>query len=169
MTKNLPAIPELEQLRKWLAEVEAELAELRPKLAEQLRERNAELEAELAELRKSKPESILDLLGIKKPEPKPPVWAYDRLLLAEVRERAEVRKLEIGPLPRANELNDPWRRQLEQLIGHDVVMEKLFRRKPGKRGPGKQHQTGETGMGKDLLAQKRKKYSEKKGPAYIVR
>jgi hypothetical protein len=133
---------------------------------EQLRERNAELKAELAELR---PKSISNLLGIKKPEPKPPVWAYDRLLLAEVRERAEVRKLEIGSLPRANELNDPWRRHLEQLIGHDVVMEKLFRREPGKRGPGKKHETGETGTGKDLLAQKRKKYWEKKGPAYIVR
>jgi hypothetical protein len=93
-------------------------------------------------------------------EPEPTAWAYDRVLLAEARRRG------IGLLPRVNAVNEPWRQHLEQQIGHKVVMEILFRRKRGQRGPGKQRATGATGTRQKILAQRREAYRVKKQNPY---
>jgi hypothetical protein len=98
-----------------------------------------------------------------KKEPEPPTWAYDRRLIAEARRRG------IGPLPRANALNDQWRKHLEQQIGKTLIMEILFRRKPGQRGPGKQPEIRQTDTGREILDRKKAAYWLKKAPPYVVR
>jgi hypothetical protein len=99
-------------------------------------------------------------------EPEPSTWAYDRVLIAKAREHG------ISPLPRSNALNDPWRRHLEEQIGQKLVqklvMEELFRRKRGQRGPGHDY-SGPTETDKDTLTAKRKVYQEKKTNPYRAR
>jgi hypothetical protein len=94
---------------------------------------------------------------------RPTAWSYDRVL------HAEARRLGITPIPRVNEFNEPWRRHLEQQIGRALMMEKLFRRKPGQRGPGKQHVDGESETGQKILAQRREAYREKQRNPYRAR
>jgi hypothetical protein len=96
-------------------------------------------------------------------EPEPTAWAYDRALLAEAR------RLGIGLLPKVNEFNELWRQHLEQQIGRALMMGKLFRRKPGQRGSGKQHVDGASETKPETLARRREIYSEKKRNPYRAR
>jgi hypothetical protein len=94
------------------------------------------------------------------PEPLPSIWAYDRALFDEARERG----IDVPYSSRA--MCEPFRRDIDQKIGRDVVMKRLFPRKPGQRGPGKEHQTGVTETGAKKNAQRRKVYAEKKTNPY---
>jgi hypothetical protein len=84
----------------------------------------------------------------------------------------EARRRGLGPLPRPNAVNKPWRRYLERRIGQAVVLERIFppvletifppkKRKRGQRGPGKQ--PGKlTATSKKKLEKQRARYQSDK-------
>jgi hypothetical protein len=89
----------------------------------------------------------------------PSATPYDRQLVAEARRRG-------FPAPQPSEVNKPWRRHLERLIGRAVVLELLLRRKRGERGPNKKY-NDKPSTKPEYLRKKKEAYDKKHKPTLL--